>query len=250
MEHTGMKKLLVAVLVLALAGPFGCKGKTGPEEKSLAKKYAMYKASVYKDKEFKEWLATLEKAESVDLLAEEKYINQKKMQVDLSKVRLADEKEGYMESKHLADRPIVFIQDNVKAFVRPNMGSKVSATIPKGTIAFIKDEKAEWVMIYVGNMDGKWVTKDWVKDGYSADENLVVEAKDYESAMGLLKETSPDRKDAAMKNAREKLAELAKGSSAIADLARAKLNEIEGRPATETPVETPSMEPPTEKPAE
>ncbi len=246
-----MKKLLLVLLALALVAPSGCKRKAGPDEKSLAKKFAMYQVSVYKDKELKEYLATLEKAESVDLLGEEKYINQKKTQVDLSHVRLADEKEGYMDSRHLADRPIVFIQDNVKAFVRPNIGSRVSATIPRGTIAFIKDEKAEWVMIYAGNVDGKWITKDWVKDGYSADENLVIEAKDYESALNLLKETRPEKKDSAAKSAKEKLAELAKGTSVIADLARAKLDELEGRqPAPDKTTEKPIMEPPVEKPAE
>lgn len=226
-----MKKLIMTACILALVAPFGCKKKeVGTDDKTIARKYALYQVSVYKDKDFKEWLATLEKAESVDLLSEEKYINQKSMQIDLSQVRLADGKEGYMESKHLADKPIVFIEESTRLFVRPNMGSKVFCTVPKGTIGFIKEEKADWVLVYIGNMAGKWITGQWAQGGYSTDENLVVEAKDYEAALSLLKERQPDKKAAAEKNAREKLAELAKGSSVIAGMAKSKLDELDEKP--------------------
>lgn len=229
-----MKRIILVACALALIVPFGCKKKDGETgDKSIAKKYALYQVTVYKDKDFKEWLATLEKAESVDLLKEEQYINLKKMQIDLSQVKLADGKEGYIDSKHLADKPIVFIEESTRLFVRPNMGSKVFCTVPKGTIGFIKEEKADWVMVYVGNLDGKWVTGQWTKGGYSADENLVVEAKDYEAAMALLKEQKPEKRDAAQKTAKEKLSELAKGSSVIAALAKAKLDELEGKAVTE-----------------
>jgi len=229
-----MKKLILIACALALVAPLGCKKKEGEsDDKSIARKYALYQVSVYKDRDFKEWLATLEKAESVDLLKEEQYINQKRMQIDLAQVKLADGKEGYLESKHLADKPIVFIEESTRLFVRPNMGSKVFCTVPKGTIGFIKEEKADWAMVYIGNLDGKWVTGQWTKGGYSADENLVVEAKDYEAAMALLKEQKPEKKDAAQKSAKEKLSELAKGSSVIAALAKAKLDELEGKTATE-----------------
>jgi lipoprotein LenA len=227
-----MQKFILILCSLLIAFSSGCKrGDQKTADKSLARKYAMYQCAVYKDKELKEWLGTLEKAESVELLGEEKYINRKNIQLDLSRIKLADEKEGYLESKHLGERPIVFILDNVKAYVRPNAGSKVYCTIPKGTIGFIKEEKADWVMVYVGKLSDKFVSAQWVREGFSVEENLVLEAKDLESATGLLREQRPGKMEASQKEAREKLAELAKKTSLIGELAKAKLDELEGRTA-------------------
>lgn len=227
-----MQKFILILCSLSIMFSSGCKrGDQKTADKSLAKKYAMYQCAVYKDKDQREWLGTLEKAESVELLGEEKYISRRNIKLDLSRIKLADEKEGYIESKHLGERPVVFILDNVKAYVRPNAGSKVYCTIPKGTIGFIKEEKADWVMVYVGKVSDKFVSAQWVREGFSVEENLVLEAKDFESAVGLLNEQKPEKKEAAQKEAREKLAELSKKASLIGELAKAKLDEIEGRTA-------------------
>jgi lipoprotein LenA len=248
--EAAMKRTIAALCAFALIATLACKKKDGekPGSAEFPKKYAMYQSGVYKDKELKEWLATLEKAESVQMLGEEKYLNRKNVQLDLLKIKLADDKEGYIEAKHLADRPIVFIDDNIRAFVRPDTGSKVFATIPRGTIAFITDEKAAWVKVYVGIMDGKWLTGHWVKGGYSADEQMVVEAKEYEGACALLKETKPEKMEKAMKAAREKFDELAKGSSMIAELAKIKLQELDGASAPEVKKQSAGDVPVNEEP--
>lgn len=231
-EERSMKKLLSALIMLSLVMAVGCKKKDDDKkdaDKPVIKKYARYKVAVYKDKELKDWLATLEKAESVQLMGEEKYINLKKMQIDLATVRLSDNKEGFVDARHLADKPIVFIEDDVKVFLRPDMGSKVHATLPKGTIGFIVDEKAEWVKIYVGKIGAKFVSDQWVKGGYKTDEQLVQDAKEYEMALNLLAEN----KEEAKKDAKEKLEQIAKGSSEIAGLAKKKLDEVSGAPPQE-----------------
>ena len=176
-----MKKYISTIIALSLVFSLGCKKKEEKKEEGpIAKKYAKYKVAVRKDKDLKNWLATLEKAEEVDLLSEEEVIvmkKGKKVILKIAKVNLADGSTGYVESRHLADKSIVFMEDT-KALIRPTSGSKVHATIPKDTIGFIVGEKGNWVQVYVGKIDGKWVTKQWVNSGYSTDESLIADAKE------------------------------------------------------------------------
>ena len=219
-----MKKLLITLIAISFIIPSGCKKKQEEkkEEVTIAKKYARYKIVVNKDKELKGWLATLEKAEEVGLLAEENYTNQKGKQLVLTKVKLADDTIGYLESKHLADRPIVFIEDT-KAFVRPTSGSRAIITINKGTIGFIISEKVNWVQVYIGKVKGKWINKHWVNGGYSVVEEMVQEAKEYESAILLLNDDKTEKKS----QGKEKLNELSNGTSVIAEMAKEKLMELD-----------------------
>ncbi|HDP80396.1 MAG TPA: hypothetical protein ENN21_06090 [Spirochaetes bacterium] len=227
-----MKKALLIALAAGLLLSPGCKKeKQEAGETPLAKKYARYKVQSYQDKDLAKWAATLEKAEAVDLLKEEKYVSPKNKAYDLSYVKLADDKKVYVESRHLADRPIVFTDENTKVYVRPSISSKVYGTVPRGTIGFIVDEKAEWVQVFVGKVGAKWITAQWIKDGYSADETLVQEAKEYEAVAGGM--DAPEIDEGTMKKIREKLAELGKGTSVIAELARKKLEALDGAPSGE-----------------
>jgi len=151
-----MKKILLIALAAGLILSPGCKKeKQEAGETPLAKKYARYKVQVYQDKDLGKWAATLEKAEAVDLLKEEKYLSPKNKAYDISYVKLADDKKVYMESRHLADRPIVFTDEEAKVYVRPSISSKVYGRVPRGTIGFIVDEKAEWVQVFVGKVGAK-----------------------------------------------------------------------------------------------
>jgi lipoprotein LenA len=223
-----MKRVLIAFIALAIVLPSACKkAEEQKEEGPIAKKYAKYRVNVQKDKDLKVWLATLEKGEAVDLLSEEKYITEKRQEIDLAKVRLADDKEGYIDAKHLADKPIVFIKET-PVFVRPTSGSKVYIKLPEGTIGFIIDEKGNWVQVYVGKIEGKWVTRQWVEGGYTTDTNTLLEAKELEVALQLIK------KDETLEKGKEKLKELAEGTSEIAAIARQKLDELEAAKKEET----------------
>jgi hypothetical protein len=214
-----MKKIMIALIAMMFIIPCGCKkgGITG-KDSTLAKKYAKYKVQVSKDKELKIWLATLEKAEDVSLLEEEKYINPTGKTTEISKVKLADDSIGYIEPKHLADSPVVFTADT-KAFVRPTSGSSIYAVIPKGELGFVIAEKGLWVQIYVGKINEKYITQQWVEGGYNNDPNLVLEAKQYAGAIAALNEKDAE-KAAQAKSVLEKLAE---SNSVIAELAKSKL---------------------------
>jgi hypothetical protein len=214
-----MKKIIIALIAMMFIIPCGCKkgGITG-KDSTLAKKYAKYKVQVSKDKELKTWLATLEKAEDVSLLNEEKYTDSIGKTTEISKVKLADDSVGYIEPKHLADSPVVFTSDT-KAFVRPTSGSSIYAVIPKGELGFVIAEKGLWVQIYVGKINEKYITQQWVEGGYSNDPNLVLEAKQYSTAIAALNEKDAE-KAAQAKSILEKLAE---SNSVIAELAKSKL---------------------------
>jgi lipoprotein LenA len=229
-----MKTVISVIIAMAFLFLPGCnKGDDAGKEVTLAKKYAKFKAGVYKEAELKTWLATLEKAEDVNLLGEEKKTDSKGAVVEVSKVKLADDSVGYINSKQLADAPIVFVNET-KAYVRPTSGSTVFAVIPKGELGFIIGEKGLWVQVYVGEINGKQVTQQWVETGYSNDPKIIIEAKDYISAVNALKEKDSE-KAAQAKAGLEKLSE---GTSVIADMAKEKLGLSKAdRPAEQEKVE-------------
>jgi lipoprotein LenA len=232
----------IFMAVIIFAG-YGCKKEetVKPVEKvekvTLAKKYAKYKVSVYKDKDLKNWLATLEKTESVDLMAEEKYVNPKKVEVEISRVKLSDNKEGFIKSEHLADKPVVFTDETTKAYDRPDMGSKVSCNIPKGTIGFVVEEKADWTKIYIGKIGDKKVYGNWVKGGFDKDDKLVSDAREFWTAIDIIesKTDAPEAIEKNKKEAKEKLEPLAKGTSIFSALSQKKLDEINGKGGADQP---------------
>ena len=207
-----MKKLLLCSLIFAVAIG-GC--KKGNEEKAadivLTKKYARYRIAVYTDKEQKTWLATLDKAEPVDFIGQEDVMIKTKS-VTLASIKLSTGKKGYVKADALADRVVVFTEDT-KARVRNNAAARVWATIPKGTVGFVIDEKADWVQVHVGKIKDKWVTKHWVKSGFSGDENLLSEALDYEREAAVLLKAEPG--SATFKAAEEAIKKIESESTSI-----------------------------------
>jgi hypothetical protein len=175
-------------------------------------------------------MATLSKAEGVEY--DPAAIIVQPGGEDIAPVTLSDGKTGYTQLKHFADAPVVFVEDT-KCHERNNPASRVFATIPKGTIGFIVDEKGEWVQVFVGNVGGKWITRQWVKGGYSTDETLLIDAKLFEEAMAVLAHNAA--KESEKEEAKKKLEELAASPRLFSDLASKKLAEMEGTP--EAPVE-------------
>ncbi len=220
-----MKKIILLLLVTAVALA-GCKKEKTSKEKDvvLEKKYARYAIRVYQDREMTKWLATLSKTEPVDLLGTSEIMIKNK-KITLAEVKLSDDKKGFMNASNLADRPVVFTADT-KAHVRNNTGSMVAGTIPRGHIGFITAEKGEWVQIYAGKINGKWITRHWVKSGFSGDENLVLEARTYEESKAVLdNENASEEK---RKEAKEKLKDLEGSSTSFfKELAAEALNKPE-----------------------
>lgn len=236
-KESEMKKFIYTLfaVLLSVALIQGC--KKGEEKKQLevkpgdVVKYAKYITAAYKDQEMKTWGATLSKTESVKLL-ETLTVTIKNAPVEVAKVKLSDNTVMFMNAKNLGDKPVVFTEDT-KAFVRNNASSKVFAIIPKGTIGFVLQENAEWIQVYIGQVDGKWITQQWVNSGFTADNAIVQDARIYEEAAAVLAkaDSKPDQK----KQAEENLNNLITSNGIFADLARKVMNPVENSGGVVTP---------------
>ena len=95
-----MKKYILAAMVFSLIAAFACKKEEpAPVAAPIVSKCAKYAVNVYKDKERTAWLATLSKAEIVDLLSTEILSDNKGTVAEVAHIKLSDGKEGYLETK-------------------------------------------------------------------------------------------------------------------------------------------------------
>jgi hypothetical protein len=234
-----MKKLtglLVLILALGLVVT-GCKkeGEDGKKEKekevALEQQYARFTTWVYQDRALKKKAALLSQAEPVDLL---EVMEPEGKDKELARVRLSDGSIGFIQASYLADRPIVFTRET-RAHIRNNMGSRVAGLIPPGTIGFIVDEKGDWYKISISHkVEGKWIVNKWVNQGFSDEYSLVVDAKEFNSAVDLLESDKVEEKD--IREAMETLRTLSSKTNVIGDLARRKIAEV-NNPQSNKPVE-------------
>jgi len=218
-----MKKISLLIVISLISFTFiSCKDNSNKKkiEDSLAKKYAKYEINVFNNIELKKRATTLSKAESVDLLAETESQDKK---TKISKIKLTDDTVAFVNSKHLADRPLVFLKET-KAYLRNNITSRVYTTIPRGTIAFTISEKGEWIQIYAGKIKSKRVTRQWVKDGYSSDANLVIAARTYEEAVKIIDNSDEKSDQKKIEEAKKTLIELSSSANVIADMAKERIN--------------------------
>jgi lipoprotein LenA len=187
-------------------------------------KYAKFTTAVYKDQEMKTWAATLAKTEPVKLI-ETLNVPVKGVNTEIAKVKLSDNTVVFASAKNLGDKPLVFIEDT-KAYVRNNASSKVYAIIPKGTIGFVLQENADWVQVYVGQLDGKWITAQWVNSGFTTEDLRVQEAKLFEESAAILKNSASkaDQK----KQAEDNLKNLSTSTGIFAEMAFALLGTSDG----------------------
>ncbi|HNX58075.1 MAG TPA: hypothetical protein PKK43_03180 [Spirochaetota bacterium] len=225
MKRTGLAIIAFAVTLLLIPGCKDSKPTTGSTD-SLATKYAKFPISIYKDTTFSReaWKASLEKGEPVELLSEETIINAQKKEMKVSKVKLSDGEVGYIASDYLAVKPVVFVDENVKVYNRNNINSGEFAVIPAGTLGFVTDEKADWVQVDVGSVNGKNVYKKWVKGGISDSSEVVADAVSLEKIRNILSEKSKGDKEEALTLLRT----LADKSNAIGSIAKSDLSKTEG----------------------
>jgi SH3-like domain-containing protein len=196
------QKAVILLAVISLAVLSSC-GKGGADKPGLNPsdgpvKYAKASVSVFKDQDLKTWGSNLSKTEPVTLLETMK-VQVKGAETEVAKVKLSDGTIMYINNKNLADKPVVFMEDT-KAYVRNNASSKVYAVIPKGTIAFVVQEMGDWAQVYAGQIDGKWITQQWVNGGYTSEDGRIQEAKNFEEAAAVLKnsKSKPDQKSQAL----------------------------------------------------
>jgi hypothetical protein len=180
------KSVLSIILAIAVSAIVACKdqGSKGLPTNEGPIKYARVAVSVFKDEGLAAWGSNLSKTEPVILLETLK-VQIKGTETEVAKIKLSDGNIFYVNMRHLADKPVVFVEDT-KAYVRNNISSRVFAIIPRGTIGFVTQEMDGWVQIYAGQIDGKWITQQWVNGGFTEEETKIREAKNYEESIAIL----------------------------------------------------------------
>lgn len=215
-----MKKFAIFLVLVFSIGLLNCDGDKEKGGENL-ERFAKYPVSVRKDTDLKDWVATVNKAEKVTLLETVTVPGKEGKNVELGLVRLADDKEGYIETRHLAKLPVFFITE-ATVYKRPTVGSQVVTKLPRGSIAFVQNEKDNWVQVYAGKINGIWVNEKWVeRSSFDTDSAVLHQAIEYEKALKLLDE---DKIDEAL----EKLDSLKDNQSVIGELAGQKYAELTG----------------------
>jgi len=190
-------------------------------------KYAKFRANVYKDKDLtdKQYLTTLERMEEVELLSFETYKPENpkyNKPLNIAYIKLTDGKTGYTLLSYLADKIVVFYED-IACYERPTVLSKAYYTIPRGTIGFVVETNDEgWIKIYIGKINGKYISDKWVEKSYTDNFNTIVHAKDYETVITLLE----SGKEESRKKALDILNELSENNDVIALMAKEKIAEL------------------------
>lgn len=156
-----------------------------PDDKSEAKpeinetRVARYAVNVYDTMDTKKrehYVATLNKAEEVKLISLEEHQGEKGENDEYAKIRLSDGKEGFVESKHIAKKAVVLIQD-LRLYNRPNITSGIttsSKNAKKGMVGFVTDDEynnGEWMEIKGGSWPDTYFNG-WVKNDGSVSEDL------------------------------------------------------------------------------
>ncbi len=255
-----MKKslILLSILLSMTVITTNCKKEKSKAKDSgaIAQKFAKYRISMKKAIDLKKYSSTLEKIEKIELLEEipKGTIIQKnekdatkdiKTKVEISKIKTSDGKIGFIDSKHLAEQPIVFIE-NTKVYSKNNKASKVITTIPKGNIGFVVEEKgSEWTKIYVGKINNKWITKHWVKKtSYVVDEDLAIVGRNYETVMKTIKKDPADLKDKELEEAKTSLKEISEDANGgiYTELAIIELDKINNESSTDAETEEEPIE--------
>lgn len=185
--------------------------------------YAKFRASVRKDKELKDWLANINKGESVNILQETEETDKKGKKRMVAYIELADGKKGYITRSWLGGTPFVAL-DNIRVFDKPDYASRVRATLKKGDIVFLEQENdaGNWFKIWAGKIDGVWITSHWIEKSSNLSDatNAVIDARDYQEALSLLEENKTEE-------ALKKLQALAEfGNSEFAEIGKQKLQEM------------------------
>jgi lipoprotein LenA len=237
-----MKRFLIMITALSLLSAVGgCKkNDAAKKNESVATKYAKTKMSIYKNNTMdkKSWFTNLEKGEPVELLSEETVkVNSKDLKI--SKIKLSDDTIAFASSEYLAVKPIVFIEKDVKVYNRNNINSGEFAIIPMGTVAFVSDEKADWLQIDAGKIGDKWIVGKWVKGGISDSAEVVADAVTLEKTRNILSETEKGNKEEAL----ALLKNLAAKNNAVGNLAKEDLVKIEGGSPDKQATDTQNLPP-------
>lgn len=228
-----LRCLIPILCVLILAILFSC-NKNEPEvgvsggtetapSQGIDERVARYKTSIYSDKDQKKgsWLTTINKGSEKVTVLEEGPHSLNGEEVILALVELSDGTKGYTRSDNLARKAIVITEESVMAYNRNNEGSGVKVTLPFGALAFVIDEKANWVKAtYCILEDGSKVYNFWLSEGFTDDAETVRDAVIIENARNVLRGTAKGEVDQEEKS----LQVIADGGGALQALAQSVLD--------------------------
>ena len=201
-----MKHIIVCLVLFSFF--FACKEKTNKNniessDETLTVKYSKYNTCLYSDVRLIQCSKKIKKADSLDIIDFKKqWVASLKAKSIIAKVRSGN-KSLYILRKFLADKPIVFTEETPLR-LKNDYGSKIIRKIDKGTFAFIVDEKGSWTKIYIGKINGEWITRHWVRGGFSQDSNLVKKALQLEIAEKIIKKILKKKKVSDTKKAKAK----------------------------------------------
>jgi|GEM_PF-1360916 len=223
-----MKKIVIILIVLMALSTACNRGKTSKKDEVIAKKYCIVNLGVYKTKMQKKAIKWMTRGESLSLLGTEMVTPVNKKAYEVSKVQISSGEIGYATSKYLGEKPAVFIKDT-RTFSSNNKTSRILGKIPRGSLGFIMEEKAGWAKVYAvfyekGKKKTVWMQ--WIQDGYSSDEDLMVDARIYESIQKMMAAAPGKITDKDISKIEKDIDDLAGKTNIFAELATASKEEL------------------------
>lgn len=196
------KTLIILICLIPLIISCGSKEEAAkPEEKKdvvLGERFAALANGVYKSSDLSgKPFIYLSKGEQVILLDEIQTTDKKNKEITVLKIKLSDGNEGFVNDRYFGIKRIVITSGKVPVYKRNSDVSTPSKILKKGTVAVVTMQKGDWyqVISWQTPEDDQKVWNNWIKDGFSEETDLVIEALQMEKAKNLLKNGNKDKAD-------------------------------------------------------
>lgn len=110
------------------------------------------------------WLCSVSVGETVTFLDETKEDNTGKKMVSYIKIRLNDNKEGWVQSDFVItkSKPAAIVED-AEIYSRPDLLNKSGKLFSKMDIVAVKSEKDGFIEVIGKRKNGKWIESGWLK---------------------------------------------------------------------------------------
>ena len=140
------------------------------------------------------WLTSVNLAEKIELLGEEKTDESGSKKREYCKVKLMDGKEGWMIKDFIVakSKPGVFVSD-VEFYTRPDLLAKSSKSFKRMDIVAVSEVQDDWCKIKGKRSEGTWIDEGWVKTSdISYDEKDLAVSLYGKRALSLPAEKRPE----------------------------------------------------------
>jgi SH3-like domain-containing protein len=136
------------------------------------------------------YLTSVNLAEKVELLGEEKTDESASKKREYCKIKLMDGKEGWIVKDFIVAKakPGVMVRD-VDVYTRPDLLAKSNKTFKRMDIVAVSDIQSEWCKITGKRTGGTWIDEGWVKiSDLSYDQKDIAVAMYGKQALVLAKD--------------------------------------------------------------